>query len=148
MANLLDQSEVDALQKGVVKGLLTRVGAGLTAGTISRSIESSMEAAQTYDEARAQGMTHEEAKRAANQVFMGNMKLIGVDAIQLAVAFAPTGGAVTGSLVARGLATVGRVGGKLVFTGLTEGGEELYQLMVQRKALGDDVAGFAIGRWF
>jgi len=63
--------------------------------------------------------------------------------LQLTAAFMLTpGGNVGASLLRRGWAVAKNVGGKLLFTGLTEGGEEVYQEMIQKKAIGDE-RGFA-----
>ena len=56
---------------------------------VSRPLESAMEAGNTYEEAIAKGLSYEEADKAAQEVFKNNLKMMGADALQLAVAFAP-----------------------------------------------------------
>ena len=119
--------------------VLTAIGAGIGGAALSRPIESALEAGAAYDEARRAGLSHEDAERAASTVFKSNLTLVGLDAMQIAAAFMPTplGKSATGA-VTRGLVRTGQIGGKLFFTGLTEGGEEVYQEMIQKKALGDE----------
>jgi len=112
---------------------------GVGGAALSRPIESALEAGGAYDEARARGLSHEEAEQVADEVFRRNLTLAGLDALQLAVAFMPTpvGKAAAGA-VTRGLVTTAKIGGKLFFTGLTEGGEEVYQEMILKQAMGDE----------
>jgi len=114
---------------------------GIGGAALMRPLESALEAGGTYDQARYQGLSHEEADAAADEVFNKNMRLVGLDAAQLAVAFMPTGSIGTSAIgaVRRGLVRIARVGGKLVFEGLTEGGEEVYQEMIINQALGREV---------
>ncbi|MBM4445705.1 MAG: hypothetical protein FJ020_10510, partial [Chloroflexi bacterium] len=105
----------------------------------SRTLEGALEAGGAYDEALSRGLSVEEANRVADSVFQKNMALSGVDAVQLATIFAPMPARVAARIANSGLVTVARVGGKVVFTGLTEAGEELYQEIVQKWALGDEV---------
>ncbi len=112
--------------------------AGIGGAAMSRPLESALEAAGTYDAAIEQGLSKQEASQAASETFKGNLKLMGLDAAQIAVAFAPTPVRAISNVVARGLARTAMIGGKLVYEGLTEGGEELYQQMLQKKALGDE----------
>lgn len=116
------------------KAVLGAIGAG----TLARTLESTMEAGNTYEEALKRGMTDDEADKAANDTFWGNMALIGLDATQFFLAFTPLkllGGAATRTLARRVAATVG----KIAFIGATEAGEEAYQDVIQRHALGDPV---------
>ena len=115
--------------------LLEVVGAAL----FSRPMESALEAGGAYDRAIEKGLSEAEAREAANSVFFNNLALVGVDAAQLAVAFAPMPVRVFNNLIVRGLVTTVRVGGRLTITGLTEAGEEFYQEIIQRVALGEDV---------
>lgn len=112
---------------------------GIGGSALSRPLESAMEAAQSYDDARNRGLSDEEAKKAANKVFTKNLTLVGSDVAQLTAAFLPTPFGSAGSIVRRGLVKTAQVGGKLVFTGLTEGGEEIYQDILQRQARGEKV---------
>ncbi len=127
-------------------GLGIRLGAysnvivrSLGASAIARPMEAALEAGGTYDEALGKGMTIQEAREAADKVFLNNLKLAGVDAAQLAIAFAPSPSRILGKLASRGLVRTATVGGKLVFTGVTEGGEEAYQEIIQRMALGEKI---------
>jgi len=76
------------------------------------------------------------------QVALGKMPVrvtrIGMADKIRAAAFMPTSfGKVAMGAVTKGLVTTARIGGKLFFTGLTEGGEEIYQEMLQKQALGE-----------
>lgn len=111
---------------------------GIGGAVLSRPMESALEAGAAYDEAVKSGLSHEEASRAADKVFKGNLWLAGEDALQLAAAFMPTPfGKAGASLLTRGLIKTASVGTKIFVTGLTEGGEELYQEMLQKRAMGD-----------
>jgi len=121
--------------------VVKQVLASLVAAGMMRPIESTMEGGMAYEEAREKGFSHEEADKVANEVFNKNMRLVGLDAVQIGVAFAPTGGLGTAvnSAARRGLIRVARVGGKLIIEGLTEGGEEVYQEAMVKQALGEPV---------
>jgi len=112
-----------------------------TAGAVAlaRPMEAALEAGGTYDEALAKGMTNLEAKEAADEVFKRNLALAGVDAAQIALAFAPTPARVFSSLIAKGLVRTTQVGGRFVLAGLSEAGEEFYQEIIQRQALGEEI---------
>ena len=98
-----------------------------------------MEAGAAYDRAKSMGASDEEAETIANEVFVNNLKLAGLDAVQIAAMFAPIPGGAGASLIRRGLVTTARVGGRVVITGLTEGGEEVYQEIITRQAFGEEV---------
>ena len=125
--SLVGKTSLSPFQKTVVSAL---GGAG-----VARPLESALEAGGVYDEAIARGMDEQQADAAANEVFKKNIALGGLDAAQLAVAFAPAPfkAAGTAGKVAMG---AGRIGAG----GLTEAGEEGYQEVIQRQALGDEVA--------
>ncbi|KKM96824.1 hypothetical protein LCGC14_1174260, partial [marine sediment metagenome] len=112
-----------------------------TAGAVAlaRPMEAALEAGGTYDEALAKGMTSLEAKQAADEVFVNNLKLAGLDASQIALAFAPTPTRVFTSLIVKGLVRTTQVGGRFVLAGLSEAGEEFYQEIIQRQALGEEI---------
>ena len=112
---------------------------GIGGAALSRPIESAIEAGSAYDAAINKGLSEIEARQAADKVFWNNMILIGADIPQIALAFAPVKAGVYASLLARGLVTTAKVGGKLVFTGLTEGGEEILQDIFIRQALGEEI---------
>ena len=112
---------------------------GIGGAALSRPVESAIEAGSAYDAAINKGLSEVEARQAADKVFWNNMKLVGADVLQITAAFLPTPGRVFSNLVARGLVTTATVGGKLVFTGLTEGGEEVYQDILLRQALGEEI---------
>ncbi len=111
----------------------------LGATAAARPMESALEAGQTYDEALAKGMSKLEAKEAADEVFKNNLKLAGSDVAQLVTLFAPSPVRTFTNMAIRGLAKTARVGGRVVFTGLLEGGEEVLQTNWQREALGEPV---------
>ncbi|MDD4987048.1 MAG: hypothetical protein PHQ43_15025, partial [Dehalococcoidales bacterium] len=93
-----------------------------------------------YDQALREGKSEEEAEKAANQIFVRNLSmLMGTNIGEFALNLAPIPGLTVSRLALRGLIRTARVGGKLVITGLTESGEELYQEAVQRWALGQKV---------
>ncbi|MCK9598831.1 MAG: hypothetical protein M0R06_07330 [Sphaerochaeta sp.] len=113
----------------------------------SRPLEGFMEAGGTYQEALGRGMSEAEASQAATEVFKRNMLFMGADAAQYAIAFGQTLmpkplRAVT-SLVGKGLVTTGKVG----VVALTEAGEEYYQELIQRAALGEDVEWSPTAIW-
>lgn len=107
---------------------------------LSRPIESAFEGASAYEEALQRGKTKNEAANIGNEVFRGNLKLVGLDAVQFAAAFTPLkyGKGISSSLMAR----VGAGAGKLGAIALSEGGEERYQEYLQMKALGDKAEFF------
>ncbi|KKL78638.1 hypothetical protein LCGC14_2022840, partial [marine sediment metagenome] len=111
---------------------------GLTSAVLSRPAESAMEAGAQYDDAIARGKTIQEAKEEADEVFRNNMTLAGADAFEIAIALAPTPKWVPTSLINSGLVRIVRIGSKIVIVGLSEGGEELYQDLIQRRARGEE----------
>jgi len=139
-----------ALNLGKIGTAITKVvlpAAQFVGGaTIPRAVESLMEAGDTYNQAIAMGWTEAEADKAASGVFKHNMLLIGMDAFQFATAFGgmffPSLAKPASSLIGKGLATVGRFG----MVALTEGGEEYYQAIVQKQALGEDIDTWAVAR--
>ncbi|GAH39071.1 unnamed protein product, partial [marine sediment metagenome] len=129
-----------AIAGAIGLGALGKLILGSIGGAmLARPLESALEAGGAYDEALDKGLSVEEAKEAANSVFVKNLALVGLDAAQFAVAFAPTPLKVPASLIAKGLVTTARVGGKVIIVGLSEGGEEIYQDIIQRMALGEDI---------
>ena len=112
--------------------------AAIGSGVLSRSVESVMEAGGSYGDAIARGKTEAEAREEANEVFRNNMLLAGADAWEIAIALAPTPKWVPASLIKSGLARTIRIAGKMIIVGLSEGGEEVYQDMVQRHARGEE----------
>ncbi len=111
---------------------------GIAGATLSRPAESAMEAGGQYDDAIARGKTEKEAKEEADEVFRNNMVLAGADAWEIAIALAPTPKWVPTSLIKGGLVRTARIAGKMVIVGLSEGGEEIYQDMIQRHARGEE----------
>ena len=119
----------------LVAGTFAKLAVGsLVGGTTSRVLESAMEAGMTMDEALAKGLSPEEAKRAADEVFRQNLTLAGVDIGQFLTAFVPTPLKAPSLLVRTAM-----VAGKIAVVGLTEAGEEAYQEVVQRQALGETI---------
>ncbi len=116
----------------------TAVVGGLSSAALSRPIESALEAGSQYDDAIARGKTHEEASKEFDEVFRNNLTLAGADAFEIAIALAPTPKWVPTSLVRSGLVRTVRIGGKIIIVGLTEGGEEVYQDLIQRHARGEE----------
>ncbi|KKK93696.1 hypothetical protein LCGC14_2690300, partial [marine sediment metagenome] len=116
----------------------TAIVAGTVSGVLSRPMESAMEAGGSYNDAIARGKTEEEARAEFDQVFRENMLLLGADAFEITIALAPTPKWVPKALVKGGLARTARIGGKVVIVGLAEGGEEVYQDLIQRHARGEE----------
>lgn len=107
----------------------------LGAVALSRPMESALEAGETYDQAITSGISEDEANRAANEVFRRNLKLAGLDAAQIAAAFAPG----PAKFATSALFKTVTIAGKVVTVGLSEAGEEAYQNVIQRQALGREV---------
>ncbi len=114
------------------------VGGYFAGAALSRPLESAMEAGNQYDDAIARGKTEKEASEEFDRVFSDNMLLIGADAFEIAIALAPTPKWVPGSLIKGGLVRTIRIGGKMVIVGLSEGGEEVYQDLISRRAKGEE----------
>lgn len=119
--------------------ILQAIFGGVGGATLARPMESAMEAGSAYDKAKDMGASDEEADAIAWEVFVNNLKLAGLDAIQIAAMFAPIPGAPGAALIAKGLVTTVRVGGRVVITGLTEAGEEAWQEVIIRQAMGEEV---------
>ena len=116
---------------GRALGAFTKTILGsIGAATLSRPLESAMEASGTYQQAIDSGMPEDEARRAANETFKGNMSLVGLDAAEFATAFMPMKFN-TNILALRILSTLGKVGGVAAM----EGAEERYQQIVQEMAV-------------
>lgn len=126
------------------------------AGTVSRGIESLMEAGSAYQQAISSGMSKEEASRMARNIFTRNMQLVGLDIGQFAIAFVPQLGNLAEGLIGKGLVkSIGGVtntlGGeiaikavKLGSVSLSEAGEEYYQQIIQMQEQGEDISAIAI----
>ncbi|HUS04502.1 MAG TPA: hypothetical protein VMY79_03150, partial [Dehalococcoidia bacterium] len=106
----------------------------LFAAGLSRPLESALEAGNAYDTALTQGLSPEESHEAADSVFNKNMALIGLDAAEFFLAFAPSPIKAGGKLIKYAM-----IGGKLVAVGLSEGGEEFVQDIITRQALGEKI---------
>ena len=116
---------------GRALGAFTKTILGsIGAAALSRPLESAMEASGTYQQAIDSGMPEDEARRAANETFKGNMSLVGLDAAEFAMAFTPMKFN-TNILALRILSTLGKVGGVAAM----EGAEERYQQIVQEMAV-------------
>ncbi len=111
---------------------------GLVSAGLTRPMESALEAGGSYDDAIARGKTEEEAKAEFDQVFRDNMTLVGADAFEIAIALAPTPKWVPASLINSALVRTVTIAGKVVIVGLSEGGEEVYQDLIQRRARGEE----------
>lgn len=126
---------------GLARGAIMAAGAGVS----SRVAESAMEAGGTYEQAKAMGMTEEEAKRAATETYRKNLPLAALDVPEFAVAFLPVPPAVKriAKIGEEFGTTAGRralvAGGRLALTGGMEAGEEMLQEVAQQQALGQPV---------
>lgn len=110
---------------------------GSLAGSAAlRPAESALEAGSAYEDAIARGMSEQEADAVAQRVYEANLSLAGLDAAQLAIAFAPA--PVKPATMAGKAATLA---GKLAIETATEAGEEGYQQAVQQQATGADPRG-------
>jgi len=97
-----------------------------------RQLEGELEAAGTYEEALARGMSEEDAFNAAMEVKAKNQWLMGMDAAELGTALLPAGkpaASMLGRLARGGIKTAG--------VGAMEAGEEGLQEVFSRQALGD-----------
>lgn len=112
---------------------------GMGGALLSRPIESGFEAGLAYDSVISQGGSDEEAKEVAKEVFTGNLALAGLDAAQIAAAFAPIPGGRVAGLIAKGFVRTARVAGRMVVIGLTEAGEEVYQEVISKRAAGEEI---------
>jgi hypothetical protein len=117
----------------------TAVLEAIGATALSRPIESLQEAGDTYNRAVTKGYSQEQANQVFDQVFWRNMSLAGMDAVQWGIAFLPMPAPLKKALNNSKLANVVMTGGKVVFNGLTEGGEEALQSYLQSLALGEPV---------
>jgi len=117
--------------------LFVQYAVGSLAGAgVMRPIEGLSEAGDTYEAAKAKGMTEAEAVSAGAEVYRGNMNLIGLDAFQLAVAATPIGKIAAGTKTIWGRIVVEAL--EMAAAGATEGGEEVYQSYISKKALGEE----------
>ncbi len=116
----------------------TAVIGGLFSAALTRPLESALEAGGSYNDAIARGKTEEEANAEFDEVFRNNLTLVGADAFEIAIALAPTPKWVPSALVTGGLVRTVRIGGKVIIVGLSEGGEEVYQDLIQRRARGEE----------
>lgn len=113
-------------------GTLGKFLAGSTlSGLSSRFAEGIAEGSQTFTALKDQGIDEKTASERAWATVKGNMALALSDISQMAVTFAPVG-----KLFPKmGKSTLGKFlvpGGKFVFDGATEGGEEVFQGYVQQ----------------
>lgn len=128
-----------------------------TSAMSMRGFESAAIAEDTYNTAIKKGMSEEDAIKASKKVFWDTSKLVGMDAAQALMAFSPLGKylgkkGVLGKIMAEG--------GGLLLGGASEGYEEMYQYVAEKKALGEEyswtdpealesgVLGFAMGAAF
>ena len=104
----------------------------------SRVVESFMEAGGSYDEL-VEKYGEAEAKERAGNLFKNNMSLAGMDVLQLTVALSPLPGGFGRALSSSKYLVPVRIGGKVGFEMLTEGGEEAVQEIFQRIEMGEDI---------
>lgn len=113
--------------------LMKTIVSSLGGASLSRPLESAMEAGNTYEAVLQQTGDENKADKAANRVFADNLKLAGLDAVQLGIAFAPAPAKLAAKVGKAGMAA-----GKLGIEAGTEGLEEGYQQAVQQQATGAD----------
>ena len=103
--------------------------------------EAALEAGAAWNEAKALGFSDEEADKAAGSVYWKNAGLLfGANVVGFGLPFAKVPGkAAFSALMSRGFVKPIIVGGKLVGTSLTEGGQEYFQDIITRTALGQEV---------
>lgn len=106
---------------------------GLAGTAATRPFEGASEAEATYEQARDMGMSDEEAVGAGREVFVDNMKLAGVDAVQIAAALSPVK-MQRSSALSKILSSTAKLGAG----GVTEAGEEVWQERASRQALGQE----------
>lgn len=116
---------------GAGVGLQSLTGA-LAGGVSGRVVESAFEAGDAYKSMIDNGVSREDAARAANTVYAENLALVGLDAGELALAF---GKAIVPAL--RNMPTSRlRTALKFVASAGMEGGEEWLQSAIQESATG------------
>ena len=108
------------------RAVLGSIGAGL----LSRPIESALEAGTTYDEMIKSGKSVEEADKAADKTFKGNLALAGADIAEFLLAFAPIKG---GKGWMKALKRTAGIAGNIAM----EGSEEVIQRNIQLAAKGE-----------
>ncbi|GAB7387342.1 hypothetical protein BSNK01_11780 [Bacillaceae bacterium] len=102
------------------------------ASAFSAPIEAAMEAGAVYEEAKRRGMSDEEAERAADRTFWGNMATLGItNATEFATAFLPGRFGRIGRALERPAARIGATGAQ----GAIEEGLQEY---ISSSSLGDD----------
>ena len=112
-------------------GIASEVAGSVAGGVSMRSFESAGEAEETYKTMRKEGKSDEEARKGGAQVFIDNMKLAGLDAVQVAMALSPIKFR-TGNIMSTILKEVASLGAGAI----SEGGEEVYQYGAQQQAQG------------
>lgn len=120
-----------------VLGNFMTVAGGAIGGTLmSRPMESALEAGGIYEEALSSGLSEEEAVAAGDEVFWGNMRLAGLDALQFFTAFAPLPVGGTGArYLAKRIAASSPIFAASI---LSEREEEIFQEYIGKKALGEN----------
>lgn len=104
----------------------------------SRPVESLLEVGSSYDELVKQ-YGEVEAQKKAGEIFKKNMALSGWDALQMAAALAPLPKGFNNIIKNTKLFQTVKVGGKIIIVGLTQGGEEVYQKVIQDNAAGKEI---------
>lgn len=127
--------------------VLKTIGGGMGSVAVGSTLESGLEAGAAYNDARERGLSDSTANDIATDVFRKNMSMLApANAAEFAVAFAPIRMGTSARLIRRGLVTAGKVSGKMAITGLSEAGQEYYQEIVQRQALGQDISPWALSQ--
>ena len=120
------------LAAGMTPGMASSILASLGAGGTSAVFEGLMEAGGVYQEALDRGYSKAMAAEAFDKVLLKNVvTLTGTNALEWLLVFSPAGGVSKSAIT--------RLGSKMWYTGLTQGGEEVLQEVYQRNALGDAV---------
>ena len=127
-------SKIGAFGKTVIKGLMAGAGAHIMTGPF----EAATEAANTYNQALAQGNDHKTADSMANKVFWQNEAVLAASQIpEFAMMFSP--------LLKKGAEEAAQSGIKKLLKGAAstagstalEGGQEAVQQIIQDNALGN-----------
>lgn len=130
-----------ALGLGALGTAIAGVGGSVA---LSRPLESLMEAGGVYNDALKQGMSEDQAARAAKEVFLKNLPMGATDFLELGTAFLgtrflpkPLRGTITKALETKFGRNVIDPAVKIAMPVLMEGQEENLQQIAQQQALGD-----------
>ena len=114
--------------------LVTTITGAIGSAVLSRPLEGMMEAGSTYDEAIAKGFSEEKAQKAANQVFIENLKQMSVlDVIQMIPLLKGIKGFKIPNSTVNKIVNIAGTGTAIV----SEGFEEVLQNKIVSDALGE-----------